>query len=65
MLLLILVDTSHDSVLVSYKERLMEIFSLALKASNEHPQIRLMGVLGLGLLCALKGYMSRSEVSIF
>lgn len=60
---LVLVDSSHDSVLVSYKDRLIEIFSSALKVSNEHPQIQLMGVLGLGLLSALKGYMSRSEVS--
>lgn len=40
----------------------MEIFSTAIKSSNEHPEVRLMGILGLGLLCVLKDYMTRNEV---
>ncbi|KAG2213941.1 hypothetical protein INT47_001210 [Mucor saturninus] len=55
------VDVSHDSVLVSYKDRLTEIFSAAIKSSSDHPEVRLMGILGLGLLCVLKGYMTRIE----
>lgn len=42
----------------------MQIFSTAVKSSNEHPEVRLMGILGLGLLCVLKGYMKRNEVSL-
>lgn len=53
---------SHDSVLVSYKERLIDIFSAAIKSSSDHPEVRLMGILGLGLLCVLKDYMTRVEV---
>jgi hypothetical protein len=49
-------------VLVSYKDRLMEIFTAAIKTSNEHPEVRLMGILGLGLLCVLKDYMTQNEV---
>lgn len=55
---------SHDSVLISYKDRLVEIFSMAIKSSSDHPEVRLMGILGLGLLCVLKGYMTRIEVCI-
>ncbi|KAI8092106.1 Dos2-interacting transcription regulator of RNA-Pol-II-domain-containing protein [Thamnidium elegans] len=55
------VDLSHNSVLISYKDRLIDIFSSAVRISNEHPEVRLMGILGLGLLCVLKGYMKRDE----
>ena len=50
-------------MLASYKERLVDIFSSAIKSSNEYPEVRLMGILGLGLLCVLKNYMSRTEVT--
>lgn len=40
----------------------MDIFATAIQASNEHPEIRLMGILGLGLLCVLKNYMLKNEV---
>lgn len=58
------IEVGHDSVLVSYKNKFLEIFSSAIKTSKEHPEIRLMGILGLGLLCVLKNYLIRSEVSI-
>jgi hypothetical protein len=46
----------------SYKERLLDIFKAAIKASSQYPQLRLMGILGLGLLCVLKNYMTDNEV---
>ncbi|KAI8647563.1 RNAPII transcription regulator C-terminal-domain-containing protein [Parasitella parasitica] len=58
------IGAGHDSILVSYKSKFMEIFSTAIKTSKEHPEIRLMGVLGLGLLCVLKNYMTRSERAV-
>lgn len=57
------IEVGHDSVLVSYKNKFLEVFSSAIKTSKEHPEIRLMGILGLGLLCVLKDYLTRSEVS--
>lgn len=56
------IDVGHDSILVSYKSKFLEIFAVAIKTSKEHPEIRLMGILGLGLLCVLKNYLTRSEV---
>ncbi|EPB91135.1 hypothetical protein HMPREF1544_02015 [Mucor circinelloides 1006PhL] len=58
------IEVGHDSVLVSYKNKFLEIFSSAIKTSKEHPEIRLMGILGLGLLCVLKDYLTRSEVTV-
>ncbi|KAI8997791.1 Dos2-interacting transcription regulator of RNA-Pol-II-domain-containing protein [Pilobolus umbonatus] len=50
-----------DSLLYSYKNRLVEIFETAIHSSNDHPEIRLMGILGLGLMCVLKQYMTVNE----
>ncbi|KAL7335341.1 hypothetical protein PS15p_200831 [Mucor circinelloides] len=58
------IEVGHDSVLVSYKNKFLEIFSSAIKTSKEHPEIRLMGILGLGLLCVLKNYLIRSERAV-
>ncbi|CAO0790536.1 unnamed protein product [Mucor circinelloides] len=58
------IEVGHDSVLVSYKNKFLEIFSSAIKTSKEHPEIRLMGILGLGLLCVLKDYLTRSERAV-
>ncbi|CEP08803.1 hypothetical protein [Parasitella parasitica] len=57
-------EAGHDSVLVSYKSKFLEIFSAAIKTSKEHSEIRLMGVLGLGLLCVLRDYLTRSERAV-
>ncbi|RCH99505.1 hypothetical protein CU098_002625, partial [Rhizopus stolonifer] len=54
-------NVHHDSVLVSYKTRMIENFTLAIKERNEHPEFRLMGILGLGLLCVLRRYMKREQ----
>ncbi|KAL9549495.1 hypothetical protein MBANPS3_005181 [Mucor bainieri] len=55
------ISAGHDSVLVSYKNKFLEIFTSAIKTSKEHPEIRLMGILGLGLLCVLRDFLTRGE----
>ncbi|CAO3632451.1 unnamed protein product [Mucor fragilis] len=58
------IEVGHDSILVSYKNKFLEVFSSAIKTSKEHPEIRLMGILGLGLLCVLKDFLTRSERAV-
>ncbi|KAK4518028.1 Sorting nexin, cytoplasm-to-vacuole targeting pathway/endosomal sorting [Mucor velutinosus] len=58
------IEVGHDSILVSYKSKFVEIFSHAINTSKEHPEIRLMGTLGLGLLCVLKNFLTRSERAV-
>lgn len=58
------VDVDYDSILLSCKSKFLEIFIAAIKTSKSHPEIRLMGILGLGLMCVLKNYLTQSEVRI-
>lgn len=49
-------------MLASFRDRFIDIFSSSIRNSKEHPEVRLMGVLGLGLLCVLNNYMAKAEV---
>ncbi|KAI7904266.1 Dos2-interacting transcription regulator of RNA-Pol-II-domain-containing protein [Cokeromyces recurvatus] len=51
----------NKSVLFIYKGRIIEMFSTAINASKEYSDICLMGILGLGLLCVLKQYLTNEE----
>ncbi|KAI9483867.1 MAG: Dos2-interacting transcription regulator of RNA-Pol-II-domain-containing protein [Benjaminiella poitrasii] len=51
----------HHLMLDTYKERLTDMFSTAITKSKENPDVQLMGILGLGLLCVLKSYLTKDE----